>query len=461
MKKRLFPVILSAVMILGAGAFVDSQPDIATFTASAEAATISADLTLKKDVVYNGNLYITGGTLDLDGYSLTVNGTVYQSGGVLQIGTGTAKITGNYELQNQSGIYGSGELNMFSSKGVLDVDGDVIINTTIEANHQDSGTLKIGGDLTVSNPYGGKGLQLYHNHVTEFKGGKAHIVNFENTDDYFNKIQLGIGDSLEFTGALSGIEQGSNPAIAVTPADIANVSGLTVTGIAKGEGKIAFSNGSSNISKTLIIGDVVDSDEPIVTPPVVEPTTPEVTLLGDVNEDGNFSVIDIILMQKWILNKPNTHLVNWKNGDFNNDNKLNVIDLALMKKALIKEPEIVATNFNIYTVYNQPTSPSTFTVDEDCTVYSLMTYHWNNQKGTTQTGTIGLLEDGVEIGTWTTTGTEGMYGTPNAVWWAYPKNLTLKAGHTYTIIDSDPSTWSQNGGSNGQGFFEVKGIIKK
>ena len=69
------------------------------------------------------------GTLDLDGYTLTVTGTVYQSSGTLKIGKGTMKVSGNYELQRKDQGYGDGELHMFSAGGVLDVDGDVIFNT--------------------------------------------------------------------------------------------------------------------------------------------------------------------------------------------------------------------------------------------------------------------------------------------------------------------------------------------
>ncbi|GEM_PF-2364185 len=440
--------------------------------------TLASDVTFANGSTISGSrtLTLNGHTMAVDGdfiqagaltvdtakSNLNVAGTYYQPNGVLAIGTGQMHINGNYELQNQDGSYGGGELNMYSNGGLLDVDGNVIVNTTAEANYQASGTLVIGGDLSVSAPYGGKGFRSYNNHATEFKGGKAHTVNFYDKESYFNIIRLGIGDSLEFTGALSGIAQGSNPALAVSPAEIADVSGLTVTGIKKGEGKITFSNGAGNVSKTLLIVDTVQTDQPIVTPPV-EPTIPEVTLLGDVNKDGSFSVSDIILLQKWLLNKPDTHLVNWKNGDFDNNGKINIFDLCLMKRALLNqrnEAEIAATNFNIYTVYNKPTAESTFTVDKEYTVTSLMTYHWNNGKGTQITGTISLLEDGVSMGTWTTVGAEGMYSTPNACWWAYPANLTLKTGHTYTIIDSEPDTWSQNGGSGGQGFFEVQGIAR-
>ena len=188
-------------------------------------------------------------------------------------------------------------------------------------------------------------------------------------------------------------------------------------------------------------------------------TVPEVTLMGDANNDGEFSLVDIVLLQKWLLNKSDAHLGNWKNVDFNQDGRINIFDFCLMKRELltVPEPEVLATNFNIYTVQNTPSAESTFTVDKTCKIYSLMTYHWNYGSGTQETGTITLLEDGRTLVTWSTSGAEGMYSTPNACWWAYPENLVLTSGHVYTIVDSDPETWSQNGGSDYAGFFEVQG----
>ena len=63
-------------------------------------------------------------------------------------------------------------------------------------------------------------------------------------------------------------------------------------------------------------------------------TEPE-TLSGDVNGDGAFSVSDVILLQKWLLAVPDTHLENWKAADFCADDTLNVFDLCLMKRALL------------------------------------------------------------------------------------------------------------------------------
>lgn len=56
---------------------------------------------------------------------------------------------------------------------------------------------------------------------------------------------------------------------------------------------------------------------------------------GDVNNDGNFNISDVVLLQKWLLAVPDTNLANWKAVDFCADNKLDVFDLCLMKRALL------------------------------------------------------------------------------------------------------------------------------
>ena len=58
-------------------------------------------------------------------------------------------------------------------------------------------------------------------------------------------------------------------------------------------------------------------------------------MMGDVNDDGAFNVSDVVLLQKWLLAVPDTHLANWKAADFCEDNKLDVFDLTLMKRSLI------------------------------------------------------------------------------------------------------------------------------
>ena len=61
------------------------------------------------------------------------------------------------------------------------------------------------------------------------------------------------------------------------------------------------------------------------------------TPTGDANDDGELTVADAVLLQKWLLAVPDTDLKNWKAVDFCNDNKLNVFDLCLMKRELIRK----------------------------------------------------------------------------------------------------------------------------
>lgn len=77
-------------------------------------------------------------------------------------------------------------------------------------------------------------------------------------------------------------------------------------------------------------------------------------IMGDVNNDGAFNVSNVVLLQKWLLAVPDTHLANWKAVDFCEDNKLNVFDLCLMKRALIEkmndEPQNVDISFKFNSV---------------------------------------------------------------------------------------------------------------
>ena len=74
----------------------------------------------------------------------------------------------------------------------------------------------------------------------------------------------------------------------------------------------------------------IGTDDPIIRIPD-EPASS-----GDVNGDGEFNVADLVLLQKWLLDVPDTHLENWKAADLCEDDNLDVFDLCLMKKKLFE-----------------------------------------------------------------------------------------------------------------------------
>ena len=65
--------------------------------------------------------------------------------------------------------------------------------------------------------------------------------------------------------------------------------------------------------------------------PVYEP----VIIPGDVTGNGNVSIMDAIMFQKWLLSVPHAHLANQRAADLNGDDTLDVFDLALLKQLLI------------------------------------------------------------------------------------------------------------------------------
>ena len=108
-------------------------------------------------------------------------------------------------------------------------------------------------------------------------------------------------------------------------------------------------------------------------------------------------------------------------------------------------------NTNNGGVSNNPSQPTVYTFATPVTIISITNYHWNDGKGTTSPGTIALKHsDGTVYGPWSTSGTLGQGGVPNAYWTANP-SVTIKAGK-YTVIDSDTSTWAQNSGSGNAGM---------
>lgn len=121
----------------------------------------------------------------------------------------------------------------------------------------------------------------------------------------------------------------------------------------------------------------------------------------------------------------------------------------------LDEPAVVSTTMNILAVYNGATAPATFSFDRPHLITQISDYHWNDAQGVTP-GTIGFKDSsGKQYGPWQASGAQGQGGVPNAYWVVFP-NIVVPAG-TYTIIDSDPSTWSQNSESGGRGMSDVWG----
>ncbi|NTV95287.1 MAG: discoidin domain-containing protein, partial [Thiobacillus sp.] len=110
---------------------------------------------------------------------------------------------------------------------------------------------------------------------------------------------------------------------------------------------------------------------------------------------------------------------------------------------------------NIGGVGNGPSQATRFTLATPNYITLIRDYHWNSARGASP-GTIAVRDgNGRTWGPWAASGSPGQGGIPNAYWTAHP-NVVLPAG-TYTVVDSDPASWSHNGESGGRGFVRVEG----
>ena len=69
----------------------------------------------------------------------------------------------------------------------------------------------------------------------------------------------------------------------------------------------------------------------------VPPTDPPEEVIGDVNDDGEFTVLDIVALQKWLLAVPGATLKNNDAADMDKNDIIDIFDLGLMKRALLEQ----------------------------------------------------------------------------------------------------------------------------
>ena len=74
-------------------------------------------------------------------------------------------------------------------------------------------------------------------------------------------------------------------------------------------------------------------------------------LMGDVNEDREFTVADVVLIQKWLLGAEDVRLSDWTAADFCKDGVLDCYDLCMMRTALIVELSIPHVTMSVHVVY--------------------------------------------------------------------------------------------------------------
>ncbi|MBP0989355.1 MAG: hypothetical protein J6S92_13915, partial [Oscillospiraceae bacterium] len=86
-------------------------PEVPGIVASAAEQEITADLTLDSDMTVDGDLVLSAGTLNLNGFTLTVKGNLIHQGGTLTVG-GSLRITGSSCSYAAAGKAGTADLRL-------------------------------------------------------------------------------------------------------------------------------------------------------------------------------------------------------------------------------------------------------------------------------------------------------------------------------------------------------------
>ncbi len=138
---------------------------------------------INEDKVYDGDLIISE-DINLNGYTLTVNGNVIHESGTVFINEGTLCVNGDYKIQTASEGYSSGILKMTKEADKVIVCGDfVMLSNKSHKGFLKAGVLEVGGDFTQLGH--SENFRTSGSHLTILNGTKHQQVSFSNSGDVF------------------------------------------------------------------------------------------------------------------------------------------------------------------------------------------------------------------------------------------------------------------------------------
>ncbi|MBP5529526.1 MAG: hypothetical protein J6X80_05685, partial [Lachnospiraceae bacterium] len=165
---------------------------------------VEKGFTLFEDTTIDGDLSIGYGVLDLNGYTLTVNGNFIQKGGDVVIGEGALNVKGDYNIENEivnivdeneeiTKIVSAGRLIMNNASGKVVVEGN--FTTRSIANHDGlltAGTMEFKGDFyQISGT--GPNFRATGTHNVLFSGDGKQTIKFTNAwsdQSGFNNLEI-------------------------------------------------------------------------------------------------------------------------------------------------------------------------------------------------------------------------------------------------------------------------------
>ncbi len=128
-----------------------------------------------------------------------------------------------------------------------------------------------------------------------------------------------------------------------------------------------------------------------------------------------------------------------------------IVDISIAERKIV-----LLDNNNRAAKMNQPGMETTLSLKRTCLITLVKTTHFNDGRGA-KPGSLGLRDASGRLhGPWPARG-EGEEGIRYLYWIAEPM-VVLPPGE-YTVVDSEPATWSHNAQSRHQGMTRIKGTL--
>ena len=234
-------------------------------------------------VFIDGDLIQAGGDFDLGGGKILVDGNLLQSAGMLYINEGELEVTGDYYLASDRGIGNDGNEWVNNSKGILKmVKADDIVkvngnfltyysaNTTNPTTQLTAGTLYIKGNFRQmgSNDYENQNFNAIGTHRVVFEGEKQQQIRFDAPSySGFANVTF-TNPNIELESGIRGFDLNEDINLTINTESFGvynktlKLNGHSVgTGKINGKGTLKFTTGTLDLggSRVLVDGDLLQS----------------------------------------------------------------------------------------------------------------------------------------------------------------------------------------------------------
>ena len=167
---------------------------------------ISGDYKLTGDIETYGSLYLSGGTLDLNGYTLTIHGDIHQTNGVLFVDGGKLTVDGDYGIYRTQKNSTTGDTEIICTDGYLKmvkaadsvtVGGNLTVCIDEDTSrYLTAGTLVLKGNFRQI--YDGYSTTAYGfcatgTHTTILAGEGTQELSFDSSASGFNELKTAEG----------------------------------------------------------------------------------------------------------------------------------------------------------------------------------------------------------------------------------------------------------------------------